>query len=155
MVTNTTPVTSSGVTRLLRVEALALLVASVIGYASLGGGWALFAALFLVPDVTLFAYFAGPRVGAAAYNSAHSTVGPAILAALSWKFGATGGLEVALIWLAHIGLDRALGYGLKYASRFGDTHLGKIGHAASESVSWADSCIPAHPKPAGDSQWHT
>jgi hypothetical protein len=37
---------------------------------------------------------------------------------------------LALIWLAHIGIDRALGYGLKYASGFGFTHLGRIGPAA-------------------------
>jgi hypothetical protein len=36
-------------------------------------------------------------------------------------------LLIAMIWLAHIGFDRALGYGLKYASGFGFTHLGRIG----------------------------
>ena len=33
----------------------------------------------------------------------------------------------ALIWAAHIGFDRALGYGLKYPTSFGETHLGRIG----------------------------
>jgi hypothetical protein len=28
---------------------------------------------------------------------------------------------------AHIGIDRALGYGLKYSTGFGFTHLGRIG----------------------------
>ena len=41
----------------------------------------------------------------------------------------------ALIWIAHIGLDRALGYGLKYATGFGDTHLGHIGHSAVKEQS--------------------
>ena len=36
-------------------------------------------------------------------------------------------VAVALIWLAHIGIDRALGYGLKYEAGFGFTHLGRIG----------------------------
>ena len=40
---------------------------------------------------------------------------------------------VGLIWLAHVGIDRALGFGLKYASAFGDTHLGRIGRAARRS----------------------
>jgi hypothetical protein len=41
--------------------------------------------------------------------------------------------SVALIWLAHIGFDRALGYGLKYKAGFGFTHLGRIGPAAKTS----------------------
>jgi len=36
-------------------------------------------------------------------------------------------LPIALIWFAHIGIDRALGYGLKYTSGFKDTHLGRLG----------------------------
>jgi hypothetical protein len=36
-------------------------------------------------------------------------------------------LSIAMIWLAHIGFDRALGYGLKYQAGFGFTHLGRIG----------------------------
>ena len=32
-----------------------------------------------------------------------------------------------LIWCAHIGFDRALGYGLKYAEGFGFTHLRRVG----------------------------
>lgn len=33
---------------------------------------------------------------------------------------------VALIWLLHIGFDRAIGYGLKYPSSFKETHLGRV-----------------------------
>jgi hypothetical protein len=40
-------------------------------------------------------------------------------------------LSIALIWLAHIGIDRALGYGLKYVAGFGFTHLGRIGKDAN------------------------
>jgi hypothetical protein len=36
-------------------------------------------------------------------------------------------LSLATIWIAHIGFDRALGYGLKYGSGFTHTHLGRIG----------------------------
>ena len=40
-------------------------------------------------------------------------------------------LSIAMIWLAHIGIDRALGYGLKYSAGFGFTHLGRIGRASA------------------------
>jgi hypothetical protein len=39
-------------------------------------------------------------------------------------------LSIAMIWLAHIGFDRALGYGLKYTTGFGYTHLGRIGRTS-------------------------
>ena len=97
-----------------------------------GGSWLAFAVLFFAPDLSFAGYVAGPRVGAALYNVAHSYVGPLILAATLPSVGA--GLPLALVWGAHIGFDRALGYGLKYPSAFGDTHLGRIGKAASAHV---------------------
>lgn len=112
---------------LLRAEGLAALAIAVMLYARADYSWALFAILFLAPDVSFAGYLAGPRVGAAAYNSLHSYVGPLLLAGVLFVTG--GALAVPLIWVAHIGFDRALGYGLKYPSGFTDTHLGRIGRA--------------------------
>ena len=109
----------------LRLEGLAVLALAVLVFARGGHSWALLALLFLVPDLALAAYAAGPRVGAAVYNAAHSYVGPAIAAALALLAGRPP--VVACIWAAHVGVDRALGYGLKYPTGFGDTHLGPIG----------------------------
>ncbi len=88
----------------------------------------MFAALFFAPDVSFAGCLAGPRFGAAIYNVAHSYLGPLILAATLLSLGT--GLTVALVWIAHVGFDRALGYGLKYPTAFGDTHLGRIGRGA-------------------------
>jgi hypothetical protein len=111
---------------ILRIEAVAVLAVVVGAYARGNHGWGRFAALFLVPDLSLLAYLGGARAGAAAYNVAHSYLGP--LALLAAAFGpAPALLPYALIWLAHCAMDRALGYGLKYATGFRDTHLGKIG----------------------------
>lgn len=112
---------------LLRLEALAALVAAVLAYRALGGGWAHFAWLFLLPDLSMLAYLAGKRVGSVAYNAAHSYLGPVVLATLGQALALPDCLLLALIWVAHIGMDRALGYGLKYATSFGDTHLGRKG----------------------------
>lgn len=119
-----------GVRAVLRLEALALLLAALALYARIDGDWLLFLELFLLPDLSIAAYAFGPRPGAAAYNAAHSTLGPVALAAYALASGTPVALAVALIWLAHVGFDRALGYGLKYAGAFRDTHLGRIGRIA-------------------------
>jgi hypothetical protein len=118
---------TGGIRTLLRLEGLALLAGALLLYARQGDSWLLFAGLFLLPDLSFAGYLVGPRVGAAAYNVAHSTLGPLGLAAAAIAGGLGLPFTLALIWLAHVGFDRALGYGLKYASGFGDTHLGRIG----------------------------
>ncbi|MBO0751473.1 MAG: DUF4260 domain-containing protein [Bradyrhizobiaceae bacterium] len=112
---------------LLRLEGAAALATAVAFYAHGGFSWLMFAALFLAPDVSMLAYLAGPRAGAAVYNAAHTYALPLPLLAAGLLTGAPTLTAAALIWIAHIGFDRALGYGLKYASGFGDTHLGRIG----------------------------
>jgi hypothetical protein len=120
-------------TVILRVEGAALLVATVYLYARYGNGWLLFALLILAPDISIVGYVAGPGTGAIVYNIGHTTVLPLGLA-LGGVIGSSElVLSVALVWLAHIGMDRMMGFGLKHASGFGDTHLGRIGR------SWARS----------------
>ena len=120
---------AGGVRGLLRLEGTVVLGVALAAYAQFGAGWCVFALWLLAPDLSLLGYLAGPRVGAALYNAAHSYIGPValltlgVLAAMPWAVA--GGL----IWCAHIGMDRALGYGLKYGSGFGLTHLGRIGRA--------------------------
>ena len=112
---------------ILRLEGAAVLAAASAAYAQVGTGWALFALLFLVPDLSMFGYLLGRRIGAAAYNLGHSYVLPVILAAASYLPSQHHLLGPALIWVAHIGFDRLLGYGLKYPTAFGHTHLGVVG----------------------------
>ena len=122
-----------GVRTLLRSEGLLLLIAAVVLYERIAGSWCLFALLFLVPDLSFAGYLLGPRVGALAYNMMHSTVGPLTLAAVGVALHHHQALTLALIWLAHIGFDRALGYGLKHAQGFTFTHLGRIGRSRKET----------------------
>ena len=89
--------------------------------------WGWFLLLFLTPDLAMLAYLAGSKPGAWIYNLAHTyalALGLVIAGHLS-NHRVTLGL--GLIWCAHIGFDRALGYGLKSAEGFRFTHLGKIG----------------------------
>jgi hypothetical protein len=110
----------------VRLEGLALAVAALIFYARLGGRWGVFALLFLAPDLGMVGYLAGPRVGAAAYNLLHTYVLPLALAFYGFSAGQTLLQQVAMIWLAHIAVDRILGFGLKYGSGFRDSHLGRL-----------------------------
>jgi hypothetical protein len=113
--------------RLLRLEGAALLAAAVATYWYIGASRWLFILLILAPDLSFLAYPAGPRVGAAVYNAAHTTLGPLALALVGVLTPSPVAIALALIWAAHIGADRALGYGLKYGAGFGLTHLGRIG----------------------------
>jgi hypothetical protein len=111
---------------LLRLEGLAILVAALVLYFESGFGWLLLVVLFLVPDVSFAAYAFGPRVGTLAYDTLHTELLPVALATIGVVAELEGATQVALIWLAHIGLDRLLGYGLKYPTAFRDTHLQRV-----------------------------
>ena len=111
---------------LLRVEGVALLALSVLLYRVNGGGWLMFGVLLLAPDLSMLGYLAGPKLGAAIYNAFHTYAVPAVVGALGMIFASPLAVSVALIWLAHIGMDRTVGYGLKYPSSFKDTHLERV-----------------------------
>jgi hypothetical protein len=119
-----------GVRLLLRLEGLALFFGALTGFVISGQPWWLFAALILVPDLSMLGYLAGHRAGAVAYNTVHVTIAPIVLTVAGLALVNLQVFAVAMIWLAHIGIDRALGYGLKYGAGFGFTHLGRIGRAA-------------------------
>ncbi len=122
----------AGTTVVLRLEGLALGLLCVWLYHAFHQPWWIFAVLVLVPDLSMLGYLGGPRIGAAIYNAAHSWVTAAALFFVVWYgFGdSTFALSLPFILGAHIGIDRALGFGLKHASGFKDTHLGRLGKAA-------------------------
>lgn len=117
--------------RTLRLEGLALFVGSIAVYFFLGGSVLLLIVLALAPDVSMLAYLRGPRFGSTIYNAAHTTSLPLLLGGVGLWLGHPLSVQLAAIWLGHIGADRALGYGLKYETGFKDTHLGQIGSGPS------------------------
>jgi hypothetical protein len=119
--------TPGGLRWTLRFEGVLELAVAVTLYAHVSGAWGIFALTFLAPDLAMLGYLFDRRLGAAAYNATHSYAGPAVLALAGLSF-ASSALPFALIWAAHIGFDRALGYGLKSNAGFRYTHLGPIGH---------------------------
>jgi hypothetical protein len=125
---------TGGLRTLLRLEGLTLFVGMTLLYAVWDGSWWVYAIVFLAPDLSFAAYLAGPRAGAIVYNAAHSYMAPMALMTTGFALSSPLVLSIAMIWLAHIGIDRALGYGLKYAAGFGFTHLGRIGRGFVERI---------------------
>jgi hypothetical protein len=111
---------------LLRLEGLALGAAAIVLYFHEDFGWVLFLVLILAPDLSFAGYVFGPKVGALAYDAVHTEMFPLALGTLGVVVGSAVATKVALIWLAHIGVDRLLGYGLKYTTAFEDTHLSRV-----------------------------
>jgi hypothetical protein len=105
------PRTLAGI--LLRLEGFALFGAALVIYFTQGYGWLTLILLLLVPDLAALGYLVSARVGNRCYNLAHTLVVPLVLAVLAGLTGQMLGLQLALIWLAHIGMDRTVGYGFK------------------------------------------
>jgi hypothetical protein len=129
---------TGGVRTLLRLEGLTLFVGMTLLYAVWEGSWWVYAILFLAPDLSFLGYLGGPRVGAVVYNAAHSYMAPVTLMVTGFALASPLVLSIALIWMAHIGIDRAFGYGLKYFAGFGFTHLGRIGKDATKAATGLD-----------------
>lgn len=110
---------------LLSLEGLTVFISSLVMYQYVGGNWWLFGALLLAPDLVFIIYMLDKSIGIIAYNLMHNYIFPVMLgvgAILSgWQFG----IVLSIIWLAHIGMDRTVGYGLKYQPGFKETHLNR------------------------------
>jgi Domain of unknown function (DUF4260) len=111
---------------LLRLEGAAVFAASLYLYRSAGGSWGFFFLLCLWPDLSMLGYLANARLGARLYNLVHTDLWPLALGMYAYVAHRPMMMLFALIWLAHIGWDRTLGYGLKYPTFFKDTHLQRV-----------------------------
>src|SRR3954468_18038258 len=111
---------------LLHLEGVAVFVAACVFYREIGASWIKFAVLFLVPDLFMLGYLIDKRVGARLYNSVHTYTAPFLLWTVVYFGNQPRLLPICMIWIAHIGVDRFLGYGLKYDSDFKDTHLHRV-----------------------------
>jgi len=110
----------------LHAEGLAILAIALVLYGRGGYSWWTFLLLLLIPDLAFLFHLANPRIGNTVYNIVHTYIFPVVLALVSANSGNELGLQLALIWLAHIGMDRAVGYGFKYPDDARKTHFSVI-----------------------------
>jgi hypothetical protein len=116
----------------LRLEGAAVFITGLLVYGRLGGEWLLAVPLLLLPDLSMAGYLFGPRVGSLVYNAVHTWVTGLGILGLGLAWGATPVALGGALLIAHSGMDRLFGYGLKLSTSFQDTHLGRIGRAAAK-----------------------
>ena len=129
--------------RWLRLEGFAVLAGSVAAFGQLGGDFLWFVPALLLPDLAIAGYLGGPRIGALVYNAVHNWALGLAVATLGIALGVTPLILAGIVLVAHTGMDRAAGYGLKLTTSFQDTHLGRIGRARPETGSSANRQIRA------------
>lgn len=112
-----------------RFEGALVFVAAliVLSRETAGLTWWAVVLIFLAPDISMAFFALGSRVGAFAYNAVHIYGMGAFVMALGMALGTPLVAVVGVLWLAHVGFDRMLGYGLKSPEGFNITHLGRIG----------------------------
>ena len=110
-----------------RIENLAIAAAVVVAFVRLHFSWWWLPVFFLAFDASMAGYLVNSRAGAICYNLVHAYVGPAVLLLSYILSGTRWCAFVGLLWAFHIAGDRVLGYGLKFASSFQDTQLGRTG----------------------------
>ena len=111
---------------LLHAEGAAVAAAAIALYFHADYPWWLLVVLVLAPDLSMMGYLAGTRIGAVAYDVVHTYALSVVMAASGWIADAELAVQIGLIWITHIGIDRALGYGLKYPTGFKNTHLQRV-----------------------------
>ena len=112
---------------LLRAEYVAIGVAGVVLWFAQGGSLLWILPALLAPDLSIAGYAAGPRIGAVVYNAVHNLVLALGLVGIGFLIVSPPLVLAGAVLIAHIGMDRTSGFGLKYATSFQDTHLGRIG----------------------------
>lgn len=111
---------------IIRTEGLTAFLASLYFYNYFAGSWLLFIALFFAPDISLFGYLRDNKTGSVIYNSVHNYI-LAFVVIMSGIVMVNSNLtSIGLILSAHVGMDRFLGFGLKYPAGIKNTHIQKI-----------------------------
>jgi hypothetical protein len=121
--------TNGSVRTWLRLEGLAAFGAGLVLFGATGGNWLFIVPLLLVPDISAVGFLAGPRVGTFTYNLFHNWVPGIVTLGIGMWLSSPAVMLAAAILIAHVGMDRMVGYGLKLPSSFHDTHLGRMGRA--------------------------
>ncbi|MDQ1086537.1 DUF4260 domain-containing protein [Siphonobacter sp. SORGH_AS_1065] len=112
---------------LIKIEEAAQVILSLVLFAQLPFAWWLFPVLLLVPDVSMVGYVFNSKTGAFIYNVFHHKAVAILIGVLGFYLGNEYVLLAGIILFGHSSMDRMFGYGLKFDTGFGYTHLGEIG----------------------------
>jgi hypothetical protein len=109
-----------------RIENLAVVFGVLYFYQQISGNWYLFFLFLLVPDISMIGYLINKKIGAITYNLVHNYILASLLIAIGFFANNITFHALGLILTAHVGIDRVLGFGLKYSSGFKDTHMQRL-----------------------------
>jgi hypothetical protein len=109
-----------------RIESGFIFLGSLYIYLHLGFQLLWFIVFLFSIDIFMLGYVVNKTFGAHCYNLGHTYIIPAILIIVGVLGQSHIIIAIAIIWAAHIGWDRALGYGLKFSTGFKNTHLGNL-----------------------------
>ncbi|MDO6657347.1 DUF4260 domain-containing protein [Anaerobacillus sp. 1_MG-2023] len=112
--------------RLLNSEGVIVFIISLYFYAQIGLSWWVFFFLLLIPDLSMLGYLVNNTAGSIIYNTVHSYILPGLIVMISMILDYNILFALGLVWVAHIGMDRSIGFGLKYSSTTKITHLQKV-----------------------------
>ena len=113
----------------LRAEGLVAFLSASFLYFHFWGDWSFYIVALILPDIGIAGFLGGTKVGSVIYNVTHTFAIPTALATWLLLSGVPYSntlLLLALVWCAHIGMDRAFGFGLKYPTHFSDTHMQRV-----------------------------
>ena len=111
---------------LIRLENACVFIAVVSVYFIFDFSLWIFLLFLLVPDISMVGYAVNKDIGSKVYNLGHTYVLPIIVTLLYLVTNEETILQISLIWLAHISMDRTMGFGLKYSSDTDKTIIQKI-----------------------------
>lgn len=111
---------------ILKLEGLLVFVGSLSVYIAYDYRLLWFFVFLLLPDLTMLGYWKGKKTGAFIYNLGHTYLMSGPLLALGLALQQDILVQAGLIWTAHIGIDRLMGYGLKYGTDFKHTHFNRL-----------------------------
>src|SRR6266480_2321664 len=103
------------VKKILHLEGLAFFLSALFFYNQLHGNWLVFILLLFTPDISMIGYLRDKKLGAILYNSMHNYVLSLLIIFVGTLiFKNSFIIQLGIILFAHVGLDRLLGFGLKY-----------------------------------------
>ena len=112
--------------KIIRIEGLIVFLGALYFYHVLNASWLLFAILLLAPDLSMVGYLRDKQTGMLTYNLVHNFALAALLIGIGLFTSNKLLPSLGVILIAHIGADRFLGFGLKYAMDFKDTHIQRL-----------------------------
>ncbi|MFX1456159.1 MAG: DUF4260 family protein [Promethearchaeota archaeon] len=115
---------SAGQVRIfLTIEAISILILSIITFVFIGGNWILFFIFFFGIDSSMIGYLKNPKIGSQIYNLGHIYLWSVLFVVVSIIINNFIILQIGTIWAVHVSFDRTIQAGMKYPTKFQDTHM--------------------------------